>query len=104
MSGSVTPLGPFPPSGIPRNYGIDFFIWSTPGYPMTMVAGNAANLAAPTWQYHPFPSEGLKQYFDYILGGAPVTSPQTWDDCMTDAFNAGTSPFGTGGAMTFPGM
>lgn len=53
----------------------------------------------PQFQYVPFPSPGLIAYFDYILGGAPNTSPVNWDDCITDAFLADCN--GTGGPTIY---
>ena len=101
MSGSTTFIGPFPPSGIARNYGVNFFIFSTNTYPMQMIAATTdIRSDPPQFQYIPFPSQGLMDYFDYLLGANANTTPQQWTDCIEDSFMAGTN--GTGGAMVFP--
>lgn len=93
---------PYPPSGITRNYGVDFFIFSSPTYPMQMAASNSSALAPGNSQYVPFPSPGLIAYFDWVLGAAPFSGYIKWDDCISDAFVADAD--GTGGPIVFPGM
>ena len=93
---------PLTPSGIPRNYGVDFFIFSNNVYPMQMMAVTSPANAPGNGQFIPSPSPGLIAYFDSIMGAAPISGFQSWDDCISDAFMGDAN--GTGGAIMFPGM
>lgn len=91
---------PYPPSGIIRNYGVNFFIYKSGQYPIRFVVANSNQLSdPPQWEYVPFPSQGLLDYADYFLGAGTVTFI-SMDDCMTDSFTAGNN--GSGGAFTLP--
>ena len=99
MSGSIGSLAApiYPPSGITRNYGVDFFIYTLPTYPKQMAATNTPQSPAASWMFMVSPSIGLQQYFDYILGPAPLVQA-SYDDCITDAF------MGDAGSNGGPGM
>jgi len=75
----------FPPSGISRTYGTDFFIYTLPSYPKQMAATNAPQNPSAGWMFLVSPSDGLMRYFDYILQSAPFVQAN-YDDCITDAF------------------
>lgn len=99
MSGSLNPPL-FPPSGIVRDYGVNFFIYVLPGYPAQMAATNSPNAPSVPWTFLVSPSAGLMNYFDYLLGAAPFVQ-NGLDDCLNEAFCADNGS--SGGAMMLPG-
>ena|SRR5277367_3893004 len=93
---------PYSPSGIPRNYGIDFYIYSTSDRPMNVIAATTDFGLSSQYQYIPSPSYGFISYMDYILGAGTQSAPQLWSDCLAAAFIVDS--YGGGGAHVFAGM
>jgi hypothetical protein len=87
----------FPPSGIIRNYGVDFFIWFSADSGVNYMTASNYDLSTQ-YDYYSYivsPSVGLMQYFDSELGSDPVIAADYYrDECITSAFVVDANGYG----------